>query len=141
MQFSDKLQISNNFVEKLKIILSWGEKCALPDKPGVWARVSNYIKWLEDYINITPLSYPSNTVTVTAELSLDTTFQYTLQLEDTNSDAYKAAVSDIKNLLSNGFDSAAASNDLTVDEISVTFSRVTRRFWNSKNSDISNVYL
>ena len=71
-------------------------------------------------------------MTLTAEMSLDTTFEYSLELEDTNSYAYKSAVSDIKNLLSNGFDSAAAGNGLTVDEISITFSRVIRRSWNSK---------
>ena len=66
-------------------------------------------------------------MTVTAEMSLDTTFAYSLDLENTNSDAFKAAVTDIKNLLSHSFDSAAAANGLTVDEISITFSRVT--FW------------
>ena len=66
-------------------------------------------------------------------MSLDTTFEYSLDLEDINSEAYKAAVSDIKDLLSNGFDSAATGNGLTVDEISITFSRATRRFLNSKN--------
>ena len=116
-----------------KIILSWGKECAVAHKPGVWTRVSNYIKWLGDYINITPLSYPSNDVTITAEMSLDTTFEYSLDLEDINSEAYKAAVSDIKDLLSNGFDSAVTGNGLTVDEISITFSRATRRFLNSKN--------
>ena len=72
-------------------------------------------------------------MTITAEMSLDTTFEYSLDLEDINSEAYKAAVSDIKDLLSNGFDSAATGNGLTVDEISITFSRATRRFLNSKN--------
>ena len=62
---------------------------------------------------------------MSTELSLDTTFDYSADLEDKYSDVYKAAVSDIENLLADSFDSAAASNGLTVDEILITFSKTT----------------
>ena len=62
---------------------------------------------------------------MSTELSLDTTFGYSADLEDKSSDVYINAVSDIENLLADSFDSAAASNDLTVDEILITFSEKT----------------
>ena len=62
---------------------------------------------------------------MSTELSLDTTFGYSADLEDKSSDVYINAVSDIENLLADSFDSAAASNGLTVDEILITFSQTT----------------
>ena len=41
------VQNANGDYEQIGIV-SFGEGCALPDKPGVFTKVSNYRDWIED---------------------------------------------------------------------------------------------
>jgi secreted trypsin-like serine protease len=41
--------LSNIFHYTIDGIVSYGEQCASPMKPGIYTRVSNYIDWIQTY--------------------------------------------------------------------------------------------
>lgn len=44
------LVCEKNGVAYLYGIISWGDGCGRPNKPGVYTRVANYVDWINDRI-------------------------------------------------------------------------------------------